>query len=91
MAIDDISGIADDLVPDSETTGKQTTTMGFDPRITDRNKIGKFFSKIPGALMDGGKPTALGTGLAVGLPAILAGIGAAADAKKAQPMDPANT
>ena len=24
MAIDDISGIADDLVPDSETVGKQT-------------------------------------------------------------------
>jgi len=40
--------------------------------------------------MDDGKPTALGTGLAVGLPAILAGMGAAADAKKAQPMDPAN-
>ena len=72
------------------TTGKQITSFTNDPRITDRNPVGKFFSKIPGALMEGGKPTALGTGLAVGLPAILAGIGAAADAKKAQPMDPAN-
>ena len=35
------------------------------------------------------RPSALGTTLAVGLPAILAGVGAAADARKAQPMDPA--
>ena len=85
-----VAGILGKQFAPAETTGKQTTTMGFDPRIIDRNKIGKFFSKIPGALMDDGKPTALGTGLAVGLPAILAGMGAAADARKAQPMDPAN-
>jgi hypothetical protein len=48
------------------------------------------FSKIGSSLMKDGKPTTLGTGLAVGLPAILAGMGAAADARKAQPMDPAN-
>jgi len=50
------------------------------------------FSRIGGALFDSdkGRPTALGTGLAVGLPAILAGLGAAQDARKAQPMDPAD-
>ena len=48
------------------------------------------FSKIGSSLMKDGKPTTLGTGLAVGLPAILAGMGAAADARKAQPMDPAD-
>ena len=47
------------------------------------------FSRIGGALFKDDKPTALGTTLAVGLPAILAGVGAAADARKAQPMDPA--
>ena len=51
------------------------------------------FSKIGSSLFttEGGKtrPSALGTTLAVGLPAILAGVGAAADARKAQPMDPA--
>ena len=51
------------------------------------------FSKIGSSLFttEDGKtrPSALGTSLAVGLPAILAGVGAAADAKKAQPMDPA--
>ena len=35
------------------------------------------------------RPSALGSIFAVGLPAILAGVGAAQDAKKAQPMDPA--
>ncbi len=34
--------------------------------------------------------TGLGTGLAVGLPSVLAYMGAAADAKRAQPMDPAD-
>jgi len=48
------------------------------------------FSKIGGALFKDDKPTALGTSLAVGLPAILAGLGAAQDARKAQPMDPAD-
>jgi len=47
------------------------------------------FSRIGGALFKDDKPTALGTSLAVGLPAILAGLGAAQDARKAQPMDPA--
>ena len=51
------------------------------------------FSKIGSSLFttEDGKtrPSALGTSLAVGLPAILAGVGAAADARKAQPMDPA--
>ena len=47
------------------------------------------FSRIGGALFEDDKPTALGTSLAVGLPAILAGLGAAQDARKAQPMDPA--
>ena len=48
------------------------------------------FSRIGGALFKDDKPTALGTSLAVGLPAILAGLGAAQDARKAQPMDPAD-
>jgi hypothetical protein len=51
------------------------------------------FSRIGSSLFttEDGKtrPSALGTSLAVGLPAILAGVGAAADARKAQPMDPA--
>ena len=51
------------------------------------------FSKIGSSLFstqDGKtRPTALGTTLAVGLPAILAGVGAAQDARRAQPMDPA--
>ena len=49
------------------------------------------FSRVGSALFDSEtkKPTALGTSLAVGLPAILAGLGAAQDARKAQPMDPA--
>ena len=53
---------------------------------------GNLFSKIGGALFDSakGRPTALGTSLAVGLPAILAGVGAAQDARKAGPMDPAD-
>jgi hypothetical protein len=52
------------------------------------------FSRIGKSLLttEDGKtrPTALGTSLAVGLPAILAGVGAAQDARKAQPMDPAD-
>ena len=71
-----------------------------DPKLYDAvvKKTGKepkpqnLFSRIGGALFtekDGKtKPTALGTSLAVGLPAILAGLGAAQDARKAQPMDP---
>ena len=47
------------------------------------------FSRIGGALFKDDKPTALGTSLAVGLPAILAGLGAAQDGRKAPPMDPA--
>jgi hypothetical protein len=50
------------------------------------------FSRVGSALFDSEtkRPTALGTSLAVGLPAILAGLGAAQDARKAQPMDPAD-
>ena len=53
---------------------------------------GNLFSKVGGALFDSakGRPTALGTSLAVGLPAILAGVGASQDAKRAGPMDPAD-
>ena len=53
---------------------------------------GNLFSRVGGALFDSakGRPTALGTSLAVGLPAILAGVGAAQDARKAGPMDPAD-
>tara|TARA_R100000700_G_C3156905_1_gene133940 strand:+ start:30 stop:905 length:876 start_codon:yes stop_codon:yes gene_type:complete len=62
--------------------------LNFNRRAPKQN----IFSKIGSSLFtteDGKtKPTALGTSLAVGLPAILAGIGAAQDARKAQPMDP---
>lgn len=85
----------------SPAAGKQTSSgnplVDFFQRGTRQTNTGgnlpkaqSLFSKVGGALMQDGKPTALGTGLAVGLPAILAGIGAAADARKAQPMDPAN-
>ena len=82
--------------------GKAPVQRGFgegqvDPKLFDevlkrsgREPKGQnLFSRIGGALFKDDKPTALGTSLAVGLPAILAGVGAAADARKAQPMDPA--
>ena len=63
--------------------------LNFNRRAPKQN----IFSKIGSSLFttEDGKtrPSALGTSLAVGLPAILAGVGAAADARKAQPMDPA--
>ena len=82
--------------------GKAPVERGFgdgkvDPKLFDevlkrsgrQPKGPNIFSRIGGALFKDDKPTALGTTLAVGLPAILAGVGAAADARKAQPMDPA--
>jgi len=60
--------------------------LNFNRRAPKEN----LFSRIGGALFKDDKPTALGTSLAVGLPAILAGLGAAQDARKAQPMDPAD-
>ena len=89
--------------PGTQTGGKQIN-LPFDEASQDagdfirklqNQKKGSqsIFSKIGGALLttEDGKtrPTALGTSLAVGLPAILAGLGAAQDARKAQPMDPA--
>ena len=61
--------------------------LNFNRRAPKHN----IFSRVGSALFDSEtkKPTALGTSLAVGLPAILAGLGAAQDARKAQPMDPA--
>ncbi len=85
--------------------GRTPVERGFgdgkvDPKLFDEvlkrsgrePKGSNIFSRVGGALFDSdkGKPTALGTSLAVGLPAILAGLGAAQDARKAQPMDPAN-
>jgi hypothetical protein len=45
--------------------------------------------RMPSIFKDG-KPTGFGTALGVGLPSVLAYMGAAADAKRAQPMDPAD-
>jgi len=79
-------------------TAQKTTGFSGNPFIQKATGSGgavdasgkrNIFSRIGGALMKDDKPTALGTSLAVGLPAILAGLGAAQDAKKAQPMDPA--
>ena len=79
-------------------TGGGQINLPFDENTADAAKFLRnlpkkdsqsIFSKIGGALMKDNKPTALGTSLAVGLPAILAGVGAAQDAKRAQPMDPA--
>ena len=83
----------------AQTGGKQTGFSGnpFIQKATgsggpvDASGKGNIFSRVGSALFDSEtkKPTALGTSLAVGLPAILAGLGAAQDARKAQPMDPA--
>ena len=85
----------------AQTGGKQTGFSGnpFIQKATGSggpvNASGKrnIFSRIGSSLFttEDGKtrPSALGTSLAVGLPAILAGVGAAQDAKRAQPMDPA--
>ena len=54
-------------------------------RTTPRKFLENF--KMP-ALFKDGKPTGFGTALGVGLPSALAYMGAAQDAKKAQPMDP---
>ena len=81
--------------------GPVQTSQGVGADIRSGNEMLNFnrrapkpniFSRVGGALFDSdkGKPTALGTSLAVGLPAILAGLGAAQDARKAQPMDPAD-
>jgi hypothetical protein len=79
-------------------TGGRQINLPFDESSADARKFMRdlpkkdsrgIFSRIGGALFKDDKPTALGTTLAVGLPAILAGVGAAADARKAQPMDPA--
>ena len=45
--------------------------------------------KMPSLFKDG-KPTGFGTALGVGLPSVLAYMGAAQDARRAQPMDPAD-
>ena len=81
----------------TQTGGKQIN-LPFDENTPDARKFLRdlpkkdsqgIFSRIGGALFKDDKPTALGTTLAVGLPAILAGVGAAQDARRAQPMDPA--
>ena len=56
-------------------------------RTTPRKFLENF--KMP-ALFKDGKPTGFGTALGVGLPSVLAYMGATADAKRAQPMDPAD-
>ena len=60
-------------------------------RVLQKDLRRPFFEnfKMP-SLMKDGQLTGLGTGLAVGLPSVLAYMGAAADAKRAQPMDPAD-
>tara|TARA_R100000657_G_scaffold14983_1_gene10437 strand:+ start:316 stop:1260 length:945 start_codon:yes stop_codon:yes gene_type:complete len=77
--------------PPSSITRGETVRRGNEmyDNITRRLPKKSFFSKIGDALVSDKGPTALGTSLAVGLPAVLAGIAAAQDAKKAQPMDPA--
>ena len=74
-----------------------TQTGGsFTQRILPKNLNTSFLSnlKIPAltkTLKDGSTGlTGLGTGLAVGLPSVLAYMGAAQDARRAQPMDPAD-
>jgi hypothetical protein len=56
-------------------------------RTTPRKFLENF--RMPSIFKDG-KPTGFGTALGVGLPSVLAYMGAAADAKRAQPMDPAD-
>ena len=84
--------------PGTQTGGKQIN-LPFDESSPEAAKFLRnlpkkdsqgIFSKIGSSLFstqDGKtRPTALGTTLAVGLPAILAGVGAAQDARRAQPM-----
>jgi hypothetical protein len=85
--------------PGTQTGGKQIN-LPFDEASRD---AGDFIRKLQNQKKGQGifsslfktedgktRPSALGTTLAVGLPAILAGVGAAQDARRAQPMDPAD-
>jgi hypothetical protein len=85
--------------PSTQTGGKQIN-LPFDEASRD---AGDFIRKLQNQKKGQGifsslfktedgktRPSALGTTLAVGLPAILAGVGAAQDARRAQPMDPAD-
>ena len=71
--------------PVTQTGGSNTQ------RIFPKDLKSSFLSnlKIPSVFEDG-KPTGFGTALGVGLPSVLAYMGAAADARRAQPMDPAD-
>ena len=72
--------------PATTQTGGSTTQ-----RVLQKDLKRPFFEnfKMP-ALFKDGKPTGFGTAVGVGLPSALAYMGAAQDAKKAQPMDPKN-
>ena len=72
-----------------ENVGNRETLRNF---IKNTSSGSGGFFKMPAltkTLTDGNTGlTGLGTGLAVGLPSVLAYMGAAQDAKRAQPMDP---
>ena len=74
-----------------ENVGNRETLRNF---IKNTSSGGGGFFKMPAltkTLTDGTTGlTGLGTGLAVGLPSVLAYMGAAQDAKRAQPTDPAD-
>ena len=60
-------------------------------RVLQKDLRRPFFEnfRMPSLFKDG-KPTGFGTALGVGLPSVLAYMGAAQDARRAQPMDPAD-
>ena len=69
----------------AEGNAMRTGTDAF--RTTPKKFLENF--RMP-SLMKDGQLSGLGTALGVGLPSVLAYMGAAADAKRAQPMDPAD-
>jgi hypothetical protein len=69
----------------AEGNAVRTGTDAF--RTTPKKFLENF--KMP-SLMKDGQLSGFGTALGVGLPSVLAYMGAAADAKRAQPMDPAD-
>ena len=71
--------------PATQTGGSATQ------RVLQKDLRRPFFEnfKMP-SLMKDGQLSGFGTALGVGLPSVLAYMGAAADAKRAQPMDPAD-
>ena len=83
-------GLFGEATPGSSTGGSNSIgDMLFRKKTGGSGGFSLSNLKIP-SIFEDGKPTGFGTALGVGLPSVLAYMGAAADAKRAQPMDPAD-